>query len=356
MVTGHQWWWDARYPNGAVAVTEIHIPVGKRLLVRVESTDVIHDFWVPQLARKMDAVPGHPSYIWLEADAPGTYAGHCSEFCGAQHAWMHFYVVARIGGGLRGLAAASGRTCACSCRLRSTQQKCAECHSDPAKGPDLTHVASRRFLGGGVSQNTPANLALWSSRAPVVEAGQSHAGPAIVSGRIASADQLTSGAWSDRADGSQKRRHPVYDLGVALLPGRRRGGDGDAGAVVSAKSQAGDAGQLYNQIFTMHGTTMIFLFVMPVLTGFGVYLVPLMIGATDMAFPRLNAIGFWLQVGGGLLLYLSFATGQRAERGMVQLRAAQRKAVFAGARPGFLGDRAAADCREQSWRRPSISS
>lgn len=170
VVTGHQWWWDARYPNGAVAVTEIHIPVGKRLLVRVESTDVIHDFWVPQLARKMDAVPGHPSYIWLEADAPGTYAGQCSEFCGAQHAWMHFYVVAE-----------SAADYAVWVRHQAEgavqfpppiyTQKCAECHSDPARGPDLTHVAIRRFLGGGVSQNTPANLALWSSRPQSLKPG-----------------------------------------------------------------------------------------------------------------------------------------------------------------------------------------
>ncbi len=94
VITGHQWWWEARYPNGAVAVTEFHIPAGRRLLVQVTSRDVIHDFWVPQLARKMDAVPGRPAYIWLEADGPGTYPGQCSEFCGAQHAGMHFYVVA----------------------------------------------------------------------------------------------------------------------------------------------------------------------------------------------------------------------------------------------------------------------
>ncbi len=73
--------------------------------------------------------------------------------------------------------------------------------------------------------------------------------------------------------------------------------------------------QLYNQIFTMHGTTMIFLVVMPLLMGFGVYLIPLMIGAADMAFPRLNATAFWLQVGGGLLLYLSFATGNAPNAG-----------------------------------------
>ncbi len=73
--------------------------------------------------------------------------------------------------------------------------------------------------------------------------------------------------------------------------------------------------ETYDQIFTMHGTTMIFLVVMPVLTGFGIYLVPLMIGASDMAFPRLNALSFWLQMAGGLLLYLSFLAGGAPDAG-----------------------------------------
>ncbi len=71
----------------------------------------------------------------------------------------------------------------------------------------------------------------------------------------------------------------------------------------------------YNQVFTMHGTTMIFLVVMPVLTGFGIYLIPLMIGADDLAFPRLSAVAFWLQIAGGILLYLSFATGNAPNAG-----------------------------------------
>lgn len=170
VVTGRQWWWDARYPNGAVAVTEFHIPVGKRLLVRIESTDVIHDFWVPQLARKMDAVPGRPSYIWLEADAPGIYQGQCSEFCGAQHAWMHFFVVAESEADysiwLRHQAGPALQP-----PIPIYTQKCADCHSNPAKGPDLSHVASRKFLGAGASPNTRANLALWSSRPQSVKPG-----------------------------------------------------------------------------------------------------------------------------------------------------------------------------------------
>jgi cytochrome c oxidase subunit 2 len=160
VITGHQWWWDARYPTGAIAVSEIHIPVGRRLLVQINSSDVIHDFWVPQLARKMDAVPGIPSYIWLEADSPGSYQGVCSEFCGAEHARMHFLVIAE-------------REAEYSVWLQHQSeparqppiplfaQKCAECHTNSIKGPDLTHIAGRQTLGAGLSKNTPANLAFW---------------------------------------------------------------------------------------------------------------------------------------------------------------------------------------------------
>jgi cytochrome c oxidase subunit 2 len=73
---------------------EIHIPTGQALSVRLDSADVLHEFWVAQLARKMTTVPGHPNNIWLEADTPGSYQGSCSEFCGTEHAWMRFTVVA----------------------------------------------------------------------------------------------------------------------------------------------------------------------------------------------------------------------------------------------------------------------
>src|SRR5579883_109032 len=84
VVVGHQWWWEARYPSGVVTANEIHVPAGKELIVRVESADVIHDFWVPQLGRKVDATPGRPVFVRLEADAPGTYLGACAEYCGTQ--------------------------------------------------------------------------------------------------------------------------------------------------------------------------------------------------------------------------------------------------------------------------------
>jgi cytochrome c oxidase subunit II len=95
VVTGHQWWWEARYTkSGLVVANEFHIPVGKAVSVRLESADVLHEFWVPELARKITAVPGHPNHIWLQADQPGIFLGICSEFCGTQHAWMHFLIVA----------------------------------------------------------------------------------------------------------------------------------------------------------------------------------------------------------------------------------------------------------------------
>src|SRR6202045_4802550 len=95
VVTGHQFWWEAQYPaSGAVTANEIHIPIGTPLSVRLDSKDVLHEFWVPELARKMTTVPGQLNHIWLQADKPGVYIGQCSEFCGIQHAWMRILVVA----------------------------------------------------------------------------------------------------------------------------------------------------------------------------------------------------------------------------------------------------------------------
>ncbi len=101
--------------------------------------------------------------------------------------------------------------------------------------------------------------------------------------------------------------------------------------------------QFFNQLFTMHGTTMVFLVGMPLIFGFANYLVPLMIGARDLAFPRLNAFGFWLSAFGGLLLYFSFIGGEGHDRGrqragsrLVCLRSADRPGVLQGAQHGLL--------------------
>ncbi len=169
VVTGRQWWWEARYPNGVLVPNEIHIPAGIRLLVRVESTDVIHDFWVPQLARKMDAVPGRTGFLWLRADMPGTYQGTCSEFCGMQHAGMRFQVVAEsehdFAEWLVRQAQAQKPLPAEGARIFE-REKCGDCHSvsgiqeGPRRGPSLAHIATRRLLGGELP-NTTENLTAW---------------------------------------------------------------------------------------------------------------------------------------------------------------------------------------------------
>jgi cytochrome c oxidase subunit 2 len=177
VIIGHQWWWEARYPNGAVTASEIHIPTQRRLLARIDSADVIHDFWVPQLARKMDAVPGRSGYLWLEADTAGIYQGTCSEFCGMQHAWMRFLVVAEpeadFSAWLRhqaetpaepvaGLEAGGARI--------FREQKCLDCHADSQKGPPLSHIAGRRLLGGDLP-NTPQNLTRWITNPQSIKPG-----------------------------------------------------------------------------------------------------------------------------------------------------------------------------------------
>ena len=94
-IVGRQWWWEVRYPGeGIVTANELHIPVGRPVRVRLASIDVIHSFWVPRLAPKMDLIPGRVNTTWIQADTAGTYLGECAEFCGAQHAHMGFTVVA----------------------------------------------------------------------------------------------------------------------------------------------------------------------------------------------------------------------------------------------------------------------
>src|SRR5690606_215548 len=95
---GHQWWWEFVYPDfkGRPLYTagELHVPAGRPVHVRLSAADVIHSFWVPRLAGKLDAIPGHVTILRLQADRPGTYAGRCAEFCGLQHTLMGFSVTA----------------------------------------------------------------------------------------------------------------------------------------------------------------------------------------------------------------------------------------------------------------------
>ena len=173
-----------RYADGTVTANEIHIPTNKNLLVRVEGADVIHSFWVPQLGRKVDAIPGHPNHIWIRADKGGEYLGTCTEFCGLQHAWMRILVVAETETDFlawKSAEASDARAPETAEAKRGLQlfrdKTCMSCHairgvaSGRQEGPDLTHFAERRTLGAGVRPNTEANLRQWLAKPGAIKPG-----------------------------------------------------------------------------------------------------------------------------------------------------------------------------------------
>jgi cytochrome c oxidase subunit II len=170
VVIAHDWWWEVRYPNGAVTANEIHMPAGEPVRFQLLTDDVIHSFWVPQLQGKVDHITGRENYIWLEADEPGRYRGQCAEFCGLQHANMGFDVVAQPRADFDAwvdAAAAPATTTmpAVDGENLFLEGTCAGCHAirgttaDADVGPDLTHLADRETLMAGMLPNTRANLA-----------------------------------------------------------------------------------------------------------------------------------------------------------------------------------------------------
>ncbi|MEO5868187.1 MAG: cytochrome c oxidase subunit II [Sphingomonas sp.] len=205
-VTGRQWWWQVNYPASAggrafETANEIHIPVGQPVLVRLRGADVIHSFWVPALAGKTDTIPGRVNVTWLQADRPGIYRGQCTEYCGAQHANMGFLVFAdppqvfaawrrnqeRLAPSTPSDTAIPPRTVTGDYVTlpspfmgRSGEaifvQHCGMCHAVDGtaadgyrpggkglRGPNLTHLMSRRTLAGVTHTNNTNNLAGWIS-------------------------------------------------------------------------------------------------------------------------------------------------------------------------------------------------
>lgn len=94
-ITGHQWWFEVRYPEQGIGTrNELRLPVGRRVVLRLTSADVIHSFWVPELGGKMDMLPNDVNALVLKADRPGEYRSRCAEFCGLHHADMTMLVIA----------------------------------------------------------------------------------------------------------------------------------------------------------------------------------------------------------------------------------------------------------------------
>jgi len=175
VVTGHQWWWDIRYPEfGIASANEIYFPAGEPVVITLRAADVIHSFWVPNLHGKIDVLPEVETRIVLEADRPGVWRGQCAEFCGRQHAWMAFKVVALSREAFDAWVEtrrSPPRPDASPLLSRGEQvffeASCHTCHAiagTPAQatlGPDLTHIGSRLTLGAGRIENTDEHLARW---------------------------------------------------------------------------------------------------------------------------------------------------------------------------------------------------
>jgi cytochrome c oxidase subunit 2 len=174
-VTGHDWWWEAQYVGTtAVTANEIHIPLDTRVQIVGTSDDVIHSFWVPELNRKIDLIPGRTNRLVFDATKTGVYRGQCSEFCGLQHAHMTITVVVEPAAAFRRWLANMERPARVPATAGARRGEvdfltggCANCHAIRGTsahgdvGPDLTHLMTRMTIAAGELPNTRSYLRAW---------------------------------------------------------------------------------------------------------------------------------------------------------------------------------------------------
>jgi cytochrome c oxidase subunit 2 len=188
-VTGNRWWWEVRYfPPGAdepvISANEVRLPIGQPVELSLLSTDVIHSFWIPQLAGKTDMIPGRVNRMVIEAENAGVFRGQCAEYCGGPHALMALHAVAmphdEFGSWLEH-AARPARTPEDPFLLRGRElfvtSGCGTCHTirgiaaDGQLGPDLTHVGGRISLAAGILPNNIGSIAGWIAGAQNLKPG-----------------------------------------------------------------------------------------------------------------------------------------------------------------------------------------
>jgi cytochrome c oxidase subunit 2 len=177
-VVGEQWWWRVIYRHGDGKTTEsaneVRLPVGRPVEIELTTADVIHSFWLPTYAGKVDMIPGHTNRLHFVADKPGIVRGQCAEYCGGAHALMAFYAVAMAPGDYESWLAKERADARPAARKAGERlflaSGCGGCHTvrgtpaDGKVGPDLTHVGGRVSLGAGILPNTPESFAQWISR------------------------------------------------------------------------------------------------------------------------------------------------------------------------------------------------
>lgn len=185
-VTGHQWWWEYEYPDQkVVTANELHIPTGTDVAITLRSEDVIHSFWPPKLAGKIDVIPNRENHMTINADNPGIYYGQCAEFCGISHANMRLRVVAHdpaefeawVKSNAAGPVASDvADTEAVAGQALFRAKGCASCHAVKgfaagAVGPDLTHLQQREVFAGAIFDLNEKNLRRWLRNPPEEKPG-----------------------------------------------------------------------------------------------------------------------------------------------------------------------------------------
>lgn len=188
-VRGFQWWWDVTYlgarPEESFrTANEVHIPINRTIRIQLEAADVIHSFWVPNLAGKQDLIPGRNNDIRLSAARTGIYRGQCAEFCGLQHARMAMMVVAHEPDAFEAWRQSQLKVAMDPVGVEEqagqrlfVSKACSACHTvrgtaaAGTTGPDLTHVGSRRTIASGVFETTRGSLAAWIADPQTIKPG-----------------------------------------------------------------------------------------------------------------------------------------------------------------------------------------
>jgi cytochrome c oxidase subunit 2 len=187
-VTGEQWWWRVTYyrPNGQAVVlaNELRLPVGEPVQLRLDSDNVIHSFWVPSLAGKMDMIPGRVTWLTLRPTATGIFRGACAEYCGTSHALMAFFVEVMERDAFDDWLDRQARPAVPMADANAARggelflaNGCGACHTVRGTtaagqiGPDLTHVGRRHSVGAGILRNQPGELRDWLARTGHIKPG-----------------------------------------------------------------------------------------------------------------------------------------------------------------------------------------
>lgn len=173
-IIGHRWWWEFDYQNQHIkTANELHIPLGATVQITLDSVDVIHSFWVPQLTGKTDVIPGQTNHMWITSDQVGEFLGQCTEFCGTEHALMRIKAIVQSQADFDAWVANQQKMAP---QPQTAQEQagytlvttlCASCHSlNPSEpefktGPNLAHLFSRSTFAGATYDLTEENIRLW---------------------------------------------------------------------------------------------------------------------------------------------------------------------------------------------------